>query len=77
MGEVKTESLKNQELQPFLWLCYIDNVLFIWTYGKEKLTQFLNELNNFHSNLKCIHETSSSTVNFLGLNVSLRNGAIY
>ena len=77
MGEVKTESLKNQELQPFLWLCYTDNIIFIRTYGKEKLTQFLNELNNFHSILKCTHETSSSTVNFLDLNVSLRNGAIY
>ena len=47
-------------------------------YGfMEKLTQFLNELNNFHSNLKFTFETSSCTVNFLDLNVSLRNGVIH
>ena len=50
---------------------------FILTYGEEKLTQFLNELNNFHSNLKFTYETSSCTVNFLDLNVSLRNGALH
>ena len=47
-------------------------------YGfMEKLTQFLNELNNFHSNLKFTFETSSCTVNFLDLNVSLRNGVTH
>ena len=50
---------------------------FILTYGEEKLTQFLNELNNFHSNLKFTYETFSCTVNFLDLNVSLGNGAIH
>ena len=49
----------------------------IWTHGEEKLTQFLNERNNFHSNLKFTYETSSCTVNFLDLNVSLRNGALH
>ena len=47
MDEV--EFLKSQELQPFLWLRYIDNIFFIWTHEEEKLTQFLNQLNNFHS----------------------------
>ena len=40
MDEVEAEFLKSQELQLFLWL--------------QKLIQFLNELNNFHSNLKYI-----------------------
>ena len=44
-------------------LAYIDDIFFIWTHGEEKLTQFLNELNNFHSNLKFTYETSSCTVN--------------
>ena len=44
---------------------------------EEKLSQFLNELNNFHSTLKFTYETSSCTVNFLDLNVSLRNGATH
>ena len=40
--EVKTDFLKTQALQPFLWLRYIDNIFFIWNHGEERLTQFLN-----------------------------------
>ena len=65
VDEVETEFLKSQELQPFLWLRYIDDIFFIWTHGEEKLTQFLNELNNFHFNLKFTYQTSSCTVNLL------------
>ena len=36
----------------------------------------LNELNKFHPNLSFTYETSKEMVNFLDLNVSLRNGAI-
>ena len=70
MDEVETEFLKSEE-------CYIDDIFFIWTNEEEKLTQFLNELNNFHSYLKFTYETSSCTVNFLDLNVNLRNKAIH
>ena len=77
MDEVETEFLKSQELQPFFWLRYIDYMFFIWTHGEEKLTEFLNELNSFHFNLKFTYETSSCTVDFLDLNVSLKNGTLH
>ena len=77
IDEVETEFHESQELQPFLWLSYIDDIFFIWTNREDELTQFLNELDNFHSNLKYTSETSSSTVNFLDLNISLRNGTIH
>ena len=77
MDEVETEFPKFQELQPFLWLRYIDDIFLIWTHGAEKLTQCINELNNFHANLKFIYETSSCTVDFLDLNVNLRNWAFH
>ena len=77
MDEVETEFLKSQELQPFLWLRYIGDIFFIWIHGEKKLSQFLNELNNFYSNLKFTYGTFSCTINFLYLDVSLRNGAIH
>ena len=55
MDEVETEFLKSQELQPFLWLRYTDDIFFIWTHGEEMLTLFLmmhTQFLNFHSNLK-------------------------
>ena len=76
MDEVKTEFLKSQELQPFLWLGYIDDIFFIWTNGTQELNSFLTELSKFHSNLSFIYETSKERVNFLDLDVSLRNGEI-
>ena len=75
MDEIETEFLKSQQFQPFLWLRFIHDTFFVWTHGEEKLTQFLNQLNNFHSNLKFIFEISSCTFNFLDLNV--RNGTIH
>ena len=62
MDEIETDFFKSQELQPFLWLRYIDDIFFLWAHGEEKLTQFLKELNNFNSNLKFTYETSSCTV---------------
>ena len=73
MDAVETEFFTSQYLQPFLWLRYIDDILFIWTQEEETLVQFLNELNNFHLNLSFTYETSNNNVNFLDLNVSLRD----
>ena len=54
MDEVVSEFPNSQELQPLLWLRYTEDLFFIWTYREQKLTQFLNQLNNFHLNLKFI-----------------------
>ena len=76
MDEIETEFLKSQELQPYLWLRYIDDIFFIWTHRTQELDSFLNELNKFHPNLGFTYETSEKTVNFLDLNVSIRNRLI-
>ena len=34
MDKTETDCLKTQELQPFVWLRYIDNIFFIWTHGE-------------------------------------------
>ena len=44
--------------------------IFIWTHGEKNLPEFLNELINFHSNLKFTYASSSGTVNVLDLNVT-------
>ena len=49
----------------------INTIYFL--FGEVKLTHFLNKLNNFHTNLKFTYEATSYTVNFLDLNVSLKN----
>ena len=49
---------------------------FIWTHGTQGLDSFLNEFNKFHHSLSFTYETSKERVNFLDLNVILKNGKI-
>ena len=39
---------KIQQLQPFIWLRYIDDILFIWTDVVNQLKLFLEDLNEFN-----------------------------
>ena len=68
---------KTHQLQPFICFSYIDDIFFIWTRGEEQFNLFLKVINEFHSNLKFTYETSQNSVNFLDLNVSLKDGAIF
>ena len=77
MDEMETSFLKTQQLQPFIWLRYIDDTFFISKQGKEQLNLFLEDLNAFHPNLKFTYETSLNTVDFLDLKVSLKGGGIF
>ena len=39
---------KIQQLQPFIWLRYIDDILFIWTDVVHQLELFLKDLTEFN-----------------------------
>ena len=60
--------------KPLVWFRYIDDV-FIWTHGKETPSLFLEDLNNFHPNIKFCHEVKES-IHFLDLNIRLSDGNI-
>ena len=50
---------------------------FIWTRGKEHLETFLQELNNFNTDLKFTYESDEKEIPFLDLKVKLNEGKIY
>ena len=74
MDEIKTNFLDMQEFKLLIWFWYIDDVFFIWTHGKEKLEEFLKDFNNYHPNIKLIHEFNKESIPFLDLKVSLSGG---
>ena len=76
MDQVETEFLKTQKHKPLVWFRYIDDVFFIWTHGKETLSLFLEDLNNFHPNIKFFHEVNKESIQFLDLNIRLSDGNI-
>ena len=79
----QTDFLKTQDLQPFLWLRYIDDIFFIWTHGEAERKRLMEKLNQFLPNLRFTCESSQQKVAFLDLNVSsahrdhLKNSVIY
>ena len=77
INEMETSFFRTQQLQPFIWLRYIDDIFFLWTHGEEQLDLFLKDLNEFHPNLKFTYQTSQNSVDFLDLHVSLKDGAIF
>ena len=76
MDQVETGFLKTRKYKPLVWFCYIDDVFFICTHGKEKLSLILEDLNSFQSSIKFFHEVNKESIHFLDLNVRLSNGNI-
>ena len=76
MDKTETDFVKTQDLQPFVWLKYIDNIFFVWTHGEVELKKFMEELNILLPNLKLTYETSKKRIAFSDLNFSLENGSI-
>ena len=61
MDQAETQFLKTQKHKPLVWFRYIDGVFFIWIHGKETLSLFLEDLSNFHPNIKFSHEVNIRT----------------
>ena len=76
MDKTQTDLLKTQDLQPFVWLRYIDDIFFISTHVEAELKKFMEGLNNFFPKLQFTYESSKKRVAFLDLNVSLENGSL-
>ena len=76
MDKTEFHFFQTQHLQPLIWLCYIDDIFFIWTHRETELKRFMENLNQFLPNVKFPYESPSKKVAFLDLNVSLGNGVI-
>ena len=72
MDKVETEFLHKELLKPWVWLRYIDGIIFVWTHGEESLQQFLEHLNDFHPGLQFTSEIFAHQVNFLDVIVKLQ-----
>ena len=74
LAELEEAFLETCEFKPEVWFRYIDDIFIIWTHGEEKLKSFLENLNNFHETIKFTSEWSQKSVNFLDVQVSLKDG---
>ena len=73
MAELEERNLKDIELKARIWWRYIDDIFFIWEHGEDSLKQFIETLNACHPTIKFTAEWSKEEINFLDVNVRLRN----
>ena len=73
MGWFKAEFLYTYELQPLIWVRFIDDIFLICTHGQDALTSFENHLNGCVPSIKFETETSLEEVHFLDVTVNLTN----
>ena len=76
MTDLEERILEDIELQTRIWWRYIDDIFFIWEHGEDSLKQFIETLNACQPTIKFTAEWSKEEINFLDLNVRLRNRQI-
>ena len=64
VDKTETDLLTTQELQPFVWLRYIDDIFFIWMHGETELKKFMKGINNFLPNFQFTCESSKKEFHF-------------
>ena len=76
IDKLETDFLNTQEYLTLVWYRYIDDIVFIWTHGEEKLKLFLDDLNKYPPNINFTHESNKECINFLDLTVSLLDNKV-
>ena len=67
MDYIENQFLKNEQIQPWVWFRYIDDIFLIWTASEKELDDFLKRLNN-------THERSREEINVLDVTVRVNHG---
>ena len=52
MGKFEKEFLDSCNIQPLLWLRFLDDIFMIWNESEEQLLKFLYEINQYHETIK-------------------------
>ena len=73
MADLEERVLKDIELKPGIWSSKIHDIFFIWEHGEDSSKQFIETLNACYPIIKFTAEWSKEEINFLDVNVRLRN----
>ncbi|XP_066275237.1 uncharacterized protein [Branchiostoma lanceolatum] len=75
MGKFEEQHVYKRNLKPLVWWRYIDDVFAIWTHSEEDFKSFIKDLNTAHPTIKFTVETSTTSINFLDVTISVSEGA--
>ena len=69
MGKFEKEFLDSYNIQPLLWLRFLDDIFMIWNESEEQLLQLLYEINQYHETIKFTYSYSQREAVFLDVKV--------
>ena len=70
MGNFEEKFVYSYPLKTLIWKRFIEDIFFIWTYGDNKLQDFVTHLNNCHNTIKFTLEQSFNSANFPDITIS-------
>ncbi len=70
MGALEAKALNTAPDKPLFWLL---DIFSIWTHEQDKLTEFMNTLNNIHPTIKFKSYISPTSTHFLDVTFTLNN----
>ena len=70
MEGLENKIFSDTNVQPLLWLQYLNDIFCIWTDGLEKLKGFFSYLHSCHPTIKFTMDYSDTTNNFLDVSVT-------
>ena len=73
MADLEKRLLSDIDLKPCIWWRYIDYIFLIREHGEVSLTLFLEKINKIHPTIKFKADWTYSSVNFLGVNVIMKD----
>ena len=77
MGILEKQMLSTFPHKPFVYFHYIDDIFMIWTDGEDSLNTFLEHCNKQNKHIKFKLIGTGTTVPFLDVSVTLKNGKFH
>ena len=76
MAELEEAFLKQTQNKPRIWLRFIDDIFMVWSHGEEQLKIMLDELNQFHSQIKFTEDRSDYGLPFMDTFTYIEEGIL-
>ena len=76
MAALEQKILNKVKKKPYVWWRYIDDIFFIREHREGSLKKIINDINSFHSTIKFTANWSKEKVNFLDVEINLKNGVL-
>ena len=69
MEDSEKKVLEQVTYKPVCWFRYVDDTFIIWPYGGVKLTEILNHLSGFYTNIQFTMEKEEDHLPFLDIDI--------